>query len=151
RFTIVGRNPVHAVRALASQPGIEVTGAVPDVRPYLAAADVACVPLRVARGLQNKMLEAMAMGLPVVATTPAYEGLDAPEGAGIEVADDPAVFAERVVGLLRDDARRLEAGRRARAHVEARHKWADHGAALEALLEGLVASRPKPGRREAVS
>jgi sugar transferase (PEP-CTERM/EpsH1 system associated) len=151
RFTIVGRNPVHAVRALASEPGIEVTGAVPDVRPYLAAADVACVPLRVARGLQNKMLEAMAMGLPVVATTPAYEGLDAPEGAGIEVADDPAVFAERVVGLLRDDARRLEAGRRARAHVETRHKWADHGAALEALLEGLVASRPKPGRREAVS
>lgn len=151
RFTIVGRNPARSVRALASVPGIEVTGAVPDVRPHLAAADLACVPLRVARGLQNKMLEAMAMGLPVVATSPAYEGLDAPEGAGIEVADDPTEFAARIVALLQDDARRREAGRRARAYVEARHKWADHGAALEALLEGLVASRPKPGPREAVS
>lgn len=151
RFTVVGRNPARSVRALASVPGIEVTGAVPDVRPYLAASDLACVPLRVARGLQNKMLEAMAMGLPVVATTPAYEGLDAPEGAGIEVADDPAGFAARVIALLREEGRRLEAGRRARAYVEARHKWADHGAALEALLEGLVASRPKSGRREAVS
>lgn len=151
RFVIVGRNPARSVRALASTPGIEVTGAVPDVRPYLAAASVACAPLRVARGLQNKILEAMAMGLPVVATRAAYEGLDGAETAGIEVADDPADFAARLAGLLQDDARRRAAGRQARAYVESRHKWADHGAALEALLEGLVASRPKPGRREAVS
>jgi sugar transferase (PEP-CTERM/EpsH1 system associated) len=151
RFTIVGRRPAPAVRRLAAQPGVEVTGAVPDVRPYLASADVAVVPLRVSRGLQSKMLEAMAMELPVVATTPAFEGLNAPQGVGIEVADDPRAFADRVIALLRDPARRSEAGRRARAYVEAHHRWADLGAALEALLEGLAARGPKPRRREAVS
>jgi len=151
QLAIVGRNPGRAVRALAAAPGVLVTGAVPDVRPYLAAADVAIAPLRVARGLQNKILEAMAMELPVVATSTAFDGLDAPGDVGVDVADEPEDFAARVVALLREGTRRREAGRRARTWVESRPKWADHGAALEALLEGLVASRPKPGRREAVS
>jgi len=155
RFSIVGRNPSRVVQALASRPGVEVTGAVPDVRDHLAEADLAVAPLRVARGLQNKVLEAMAMALPVVATTAVFEGLDAPGDVGIEVADDPADFASRVIALLREENRRIEAGRRARAYVEGRHRWADHGASLEALLEGLVASRTRPGQgpgpREAVS
>jgi sugar transferase (PEP-CTERM/EpsH1 system associated) len=157
RFTIVGRNPTRTVLGLASRPGIVVTGAVPDVRVHLADADLAVTPLRVARGMQNKVLEAMAMALPVVATSPVFEGLDAPEGVGVEVADEASAFAERVVALLRDDSRRLDAGHRARAYVERHHRWPDHGAALEALLEGLVTARSRPGpgqgpgRREAVS
>ena len=123
-----------------------MTGSVPDVRDHLAEADLAVAPLRVARGLQNKVLEAMAMALPVVATTAVFEGLDAPGDVGIEVADDPADFASRVITLLREENRRIEAGRRARAYVEGRHRWADHGASLEALLEGLVASRTRPGQ-----
>ena len=119
---------------------------MPDVRDHLAEADLAVAPLRVARGLQNKVLEAMAMALPVVATTAVFEGLDAPGDVGIEVADDLADFASRVITLLREENRRIEAGRRARAYVEGRHRWADHGASLEALLEGLVASRTRPGQ-----
>ncbi len=149
-FVIVGRDPVRAVRALASQPGVEVTGTVPDVRPYLAAAAVSVAPLRVARGLQNKILEAMAMGLPVVGTSAAFEGLDAMRHAGGRVADDPEAFAAHVVELLRSPERRREAGARARAYVELHHRWSDHGAALESLLT-RVAARPRPSGREAVS
>src|SRR6185436_3795466 len=69
RFTIVGRNPTRAVRRLAREPEVTVTGAVPDVRPYLARAAVAVAPMRIARGVQNKVLEAMAAGVPVVATS----------------------------------------------------------------------------------
>src|SRR5215469_6834947 len=80
RFVIVGANPAPAVQQLARQPGIEVTGRVPDVRPYLAHAAVAVAPLRVAQGVQNKVLEAMSMAKPVVATPQALEGIDARPG-----------------------------------------------------------------------
>ena len=105
--------PVPRREGTLLRPGIEVTGSVPDVRDHLAEADLAVAPLRVARGLQNKVLEAMAMALPVVATTAVFEGLDAPGDVGIEVADDPADFASRVITLLREENRRIEAGRRA--------------------------------------
>jgi sugar transferase (PEP-CTERM/EpsH1 system associated) len=149
-FTIVGRNPSRAVRSLARLKGVVVTGSVPDVRPFLAAADIAVAPLRVARGLQNKVLEAMAMRLPVVGSSTAFEGIDTMEGAGVETADDPREFADRVIALLRDPVRRAEAGRRARSYVERHHRWADHGAALEALLVRLVEAgrgTPPTGRR----
>lgn len=138
RFVIVGRNPVRSVRALARLPGVSVTGAVPDVRPYLASAAVSVAPLRVARGLQNKILEAMAMALPVVATSAAFEGVGSPKGTGGEVADSPDAFARCVVDLLRDPERRRSAGESARAYVERHHRWADHGAALDELIGRLV-------------
>lgn len=142
RFVIVGRNPVRSVRALARLPGVSVTGAVPDVRPYLASASVSVAPLRVARGIQNKILEAMAMALPVVATSAAFEGVGAPKGTGGEVADSPDAFARCVVELLRDPERRRSAGESARAYVERHHRWADHGAALDELIGRLVVQRP---------
>ncbi|HLQ66720.1 MAG TPA: TIGR03087 family PEP-CTERM/XrtA system glycosyltransferase [Candidatus Limnocylindrales bacterium] len=151
RFVIVGRNPARAVRALARQPGVEVTGTVPDVRPHLAGAAVSVAPLRIARGLQNKILEAMAMGLPVVGTSAAFEGLDAMRQAGARVADDPEAFATHVVELLRSPERRREAGSRARAYVERHHRWSDHGVALEALLTRVVAGASRPPGREAVT
>ena len=142
RFVIVGRNPVRSVRALARLPGVSVTGAVPDVRPYLAAAAVSVAPLRVARGIQNKILEAMAMAVPVVATSAAFEGVGAPKGTGGEVADHPDAFARCVVELLRDPKRRKSAGQSARAYVERHHRWADHGAALDELIGRLIVQRP---------
>jgi len=134
-FAIVGRNPSSAVRALASQPGVEVTGAVPDVRPYLETASVAVAPFRISRGLQNKVLEAMASGLPVVGTEVAFQGVSATPADGIEIADTPEAFAEAVTRLLRDPALRERRGSEARAYVERRHRWNEHGAALEAILQ----------------
>jgi sugar transferase (PEP-CTERM/EpsH1 system associated) len=85
-FLIVGRDPAPAVRALAARPGIQVTGAVPDVRPYLQGALAAVAPLRIARGLQNKVLEALAMGLPVMASRAVCQTLD-PLPAGVVPCD----------------------------------------------------------------
>jgi len=93
-FTVVGRDPAPAVKALAAQPGIVVTGTVPDVRPYLVAASAVVVPLRIARGIQNKILEAMAMGRPVVASPQALEGLDIAVGTHALQADPPAQWLE---------------------------------------------------------
>ena len=92
-MTICGARPDARVQALATIPGVTVTGRVADVRPYLARASVAVVPLRIARGIQNKLLEAMAMGLPAVACSAAASGVEAVPGRDLFVADDPAGFA----------------------------------------------------------
>ncbi len=131
RFVVVGRNPAPAVRRLAERPGIEVTGAVPDVRPYLSEARAAVVPLLTARGIQNKVLEAMAMGRAVVASPPALEGLDLGRGTDVVEAASPASWVEAVRSLLEDDGRREALERAARARVEADFAW-------EARLEPLV-------------
>ncbi|WP_336966332.1 TIGR03087 family PEP-CTERM/XrtA system glycosyltransferase [Sphingobium aquiterrae] len=141
RFAIVGRDPVTAVQALAAQPGVIVTGGVPDVRGWLAAADVAVAPLRIARGIQNKILEAMAMGRPVVASTQAAEGIDAVDGEHLLVAADPAGEARMVCALLDDPVRAQRLGAAARARVEARYHWDATLAPLAAMLGGAKASR----------
>jgi sugar transferase (PEP-CTERM/EpsH1 system associated) len=123
RFVIVGKEPARSVRRLAARPGVLVTGAVPDVRPFVTSAAVAVAPLRIARGVQNKVLEAMAMGLPVVATRKAHEGIDARPGEHLFVEDDPVRFADLVLSLLADPERRAEVGRTARRFVETRHSW----------------------------
>lgn len=99
-FTLVGMDPSRAVRALSAQPGIRVTGTVPDVRPYLWSASVSVAPLLVARGLQNKVLEAVAAGLPCVVTPQVAEGLPPEVEGAYRVADDPRAFAEAVLRLL---------------------------------------------------
>ena len=100
RFYIVGQRPSGAVQALAREDGVEVTGRVPDVRPYLAHADVVCAPLRVARGVQNKVIEALAMGRPVVGTHAAWEGIGAFSGEFGARVDDPEPFAREVTERL---------------------------------------------------
>ncbi|HET7904912.1 MAG TPA: TIGR03087 family PEP-CTERM/XrtA system glycosyltransferase [Candidatus Eisenbacteria bacterium] len=134
RFAIVGRDPAPAVRKLGDRPGVAVTGTVPDIRRYLHGARVAVAPLRIARGVQNKILEAMAMGIPVVCTPEAYEGLDAGRSEGIEVGETSEAFAAAVIRFLRDPEYRREQSARARAFVERRYRWERHGEALEALL-----------------
>ena len=140
RFTIVGRSPSARVRVLAGA-GVRVTGAVDDVRPFLAAASVAVAPFRVSRGMQSKVLEAMASGLPIVGSSLAFQGIPAREGDGVEAADAPEGFAEAVVRLLRDPALRGLRGESARRYVERHHRWEDRGATLEALL--LDAGNPR--------
>lgn len=101
RFQIVGSRPDLAVRRLHGQRGIEVTGTVPDVRPYLAAARAIVAPLRIARGIQNKVLEALAMARPVVATAAAVNGLDGMPVPGVRIAESPERLADAVRQLLR--------------------------------------------------
>ncbi|QGP78582.1 TIGR03087 family PEP-CTERM/XrtA system glycosyltransferase [Sphingobium sp. CAP-1] len=134
RFAIVGRHPAKQVTALADLPGVIVTGGVPDVRGWLAAADVVVAPLRIARGIQNKVLEAMAMARPVVASPQAAEGIDASDDCHFVVAANPAEEAAKIIALLADPARAERLGRAARARMEERYRWSATLAALPDLL-----------------
>jgi sugar transferase (PEP-CTERM/EpsH1 system associated) len=131
RFAIVGSKPEPEVLALANQPGILVTGRVDDVRPYLARADVVVAPLRIARGIQNKVLEGMAMGRPVVASPQAMEGISALPDLEVRVADDAATMAEAVLTALDD----VDMGRAARQRVRENFSWAHNLARVDQLLE----------------
>ena len=133
RFYIVGMNPAPAVLALAG-PGVVVTGSVPDVRPWLAHADVVAAPLRIARGIQNKVLEAMAMGKPVVVSAPAAVGLAGRAGGDFTIADGATEFSACISALLGDAQRRLQMGHAARACVLAAYSWEAHLTRLDMLL-----------------
>jgi sugar transferase (PEP-CTERM/EpsH1 system associated) len=122
RLWIVGAAPGREVRTLASQPGVHVTGRVPDTRPWLAAADVVVAPLRIARGIQNKLLEAMAMARPVVATPEAFEGVQAVPGRDILLATGIEDTVQKLVEVL--DGRHAALGAAARRAVENAHQWA---------------------------
>lgn len=132
-FHIVGANPAPAVQALAQQPGVHVSGTVPDVRPYLAHAAVAVAPLRIARGIQNKVLEAMAMARPVVASPQAFEGVRARPGQDLLVADGAAAMAARITELLQGAHPGL--GAAARAAVLSGHDWSAALTRLDAILK----------------
>jgi sugar transferase (PEP-CTERM/EpsH1 system associated) len=136
-FVIVGSNPAEAVKALASQPGVLVTGRVEDVRPYVQHAACAVAPLRLARGVQNKVLEAMAMARPVVATPQAAEGINAQVNAAFIVADKARDFADRVVHLCQTgDA---DMGARARARILQAYDWQTN---LSRILPHLERTAP---------
>ena len=144
-FYIVGMDPSPAVRRLADGRRIVVTGRVDDVRPYFDAATVAVAPLRIARGLQNKVLEAMAMRVPVVASPAAFNGINAEAGRDVLVADDPESFSRGVVSLLDDPLLRDRRAAAARTCVERNHDWAR----ILNGLERLVTEGPGP-RAEAL-
>jgi len=134
-FVIVGARPAPEVQALASLPGVSVTGTVPDVRPYVAHAALSVAPLRVARGIQNKVLEAMSMAKAVVVSPQALEGIDAAAGSEVLLAEHAADVADTIVDALADSALRAALGRAARARVEASYGWDARLAPLDALLE----------------
>ncbi len=134
RFYIVGSRPTEAVRELARLPGVVVTGTVPDVRPYLAHACLAVAPLRIARGLQNKVLEAMAMGKAVVASPQAAEGIQATAGVELEIADGPALYGQTILHLLRSEVC-VSMGKAARTRILHDYDWDSSLAKLDALLD----------------
>jgi sugar transferase (PEP-CTERM/EpsH1 system associated) len=137
-FAVVGAAPTPEVLALAQLPGVRVTGTVPDTRPYLAQAAACVAPLRIARGIQNKVLEAMAMARPVICSPEAFEGVRATPGRDVLIAEEPEAWAERVIEVL--DGRHAQLGARARAAVEAGHDWGVTLQALDAALEGQPAT-----------
>ncbi len=122
-FRIVGRRPVPSVLRLQDVPGVEVVGEVADVRPYLAASELAVAPLPVARGIQNKVLEAMAMGMAVIATPQALEGLRLETGVHAYSAFMPSEWVTAILSLHGDAVKRRQVGAAARAFVEQHHNW----------------------------
>ncbi|MFQ5416550.1 MAG: glycosyltransferase [Myxococcota bacterium] len=134
QFWIVGRNPQRLLRSLARPPKVVVTGEVPDVYEWLCRAEVAVAPLRIGAGMQNKIVQAMACELPVVATRIANEGIGGEPDAHILLRDDEEGMAEAIIGLLRDPAARRRQGAAARAFVEARWTWEAHFEQLESVL-----------------
>jgi sugar transferase (PEP-CTERM/EpsH1 system associated) len=133
RFVIAGRDPAPEVRALVG-PRVTVTGAVADMRAWLAAADVVVAPLRIARGIQNKVLEAMAMGKAVVASPAAFEGIEAEPDRDLLVADDATAMADAIAGLLAVPERARALGEAGRRLVEASYAWESRLAPLAALV-----------------
>src|SRR5262249_41087818 len=117
RLLLVGRNPAPAVRRLDKTPGVTVVGQVPDVRPFVARAAAAVVPLRIARGLQNKVLEALAMGKAVVASPQALVALKTQPGVHLLSADSPQQWADAVTRLFHDQSLRERLGTAGRAFV----------------------------------
>ena len=134
QFYIVGRHPTSAVKKLADIQGVIVTGNVNDVRPWYKKADIVVVPLRLARGVQNKVLEAMAIGIPVVSTSKANFSINAKDGDHILLADTADDFVGAIIGLLQDHNRQKMLGENARNFVLAENTWEEHMARLENLL-----------------
>ena len=135
QFWIVGANPAAGVLTLADKPGVHVTGSVDDVREFVAGASLSVAPMRIARGVQNKVLEAMAMGKAVLVTPQALEGIDANPGWDVAVAPcEPEAFAGAAVDLLREISSSAIMGARARTQVERHYSWDARLASLDELL-----------------
>jgi sugar transferase (PEP-CTERM/EpsH1 system associated) len=138
--TIVGRNPkAHLMLAAAETPGVSLTGNVPDVRPYMRDAAVFIVPLRIGSGTRLKIFEAMAMGKAVVSTTVGAEGLGLTPGVHFLQADTPEDFANAVISLMRDPARRNALGKAARELVEKHYSWSQVSRTFDAHFQQLCA------------
>lgn len=137
RLSIVGSHPTPEVQRLAEREGVEVTGFVDDPKDWLRRASVSVAPLRIARGIQNKVLEALAMGLPVVGTTSATQGVEGEPGRDFLVEDTAEGQVEAIAGLLADEARAKALGARGRAFVEERYDWEVCLQPLDAILERL--------------
>jgi glycosyltransferase involved in cell wall biosynthesis len=138
RFLIVGRQPTRRVLRLQAAEGIEVTGLVPDVRPYLERSQVSVAPFSIAAGIQNKVLEAMAYCLPVVATSRIAQSLPANVAAVVEFGDTAQELASKVVGLLRDPERGRRIGLEGRLRVGAEYDWGKSLDRLLTLLENPI-------------
>jgi glycosyltransferase involved in cell wall biosynthesis len=138
QFLIVGRNPSREVRDLADMEGVEVTGFVPDVRTHLARMRVSVAPFSIAAGIQNKILEAMSYGLPVVVTSRTAQGLTPDAARAVEIADGPEEMAGKIVRLLRDPQLARESGQENRRRVMADYNWDKALDRFRALVENAV-------------
>jgi len=138
RLLIVGSHPPPAISGLTAIPGVEVTGFVPDIRPFMAAGAVYVVPLRLGVGIRGKILEAWAMGLPVVATSVASAGLRCKDGENIVLADRADRFAAEIVSLLNDPSKRARLGREGRKVAEQYYSWDTSAEQLISLYEACM-------------
>ena len=138
QFWVVGKDPGPKVKALASLPGVHVTGGVPDVRPYVWSAGVVVSPLRFGTGVKNKLLAALAMKKAVVATTVTIEGLEVVDGRDLLVADEPADFAAKVLQLIENPEYGQRLAASGCAFVRERYSWESGAQRLEQVLVDLV-------------
>ena len=144
RFEIVGADPPAHIRELGRLPGVSVTGSVPDVRPYVRRAALTVAPLEIARGTQNKILESMAMGVPVVCSEQASGGVDAVAGEHILVARSAEEYVQQIMSILESPQTRGRFAREARARVLARHTWANSMRHLDEMLGTVAAGYGTP-------
>jgi len=135
QLQIVGADPSPAVRRLGQLPGVTVTGSVPDVRPYATRAALTVAPLRIARGTQNKILEAMAMGVPVITTRVAAGGVDAVPGEHLLTADTPEQTCAAILSVLNDPAERARLARAGRERVLSHHAWPSSMKRLDGIIQ----------------
>ncbi|MEZ5823336.1 MAG: glycosyltransferase [Geminicoccaceae bacterium] len=142
KLYLVGRDPVPALTAMNGRDGITVTGTVDDPGTWIARATVSIAPIRAAAGLQNKLLEAMAMAKPVVCTSVANEGINAEPGRDLLIADEPQEMADAILALMNDEQRRTELGQNGRRFVE--EKWTWEGPFL-LLEEEILKARAEAG------
>ena len=139
KLLIVGADPPAAMRRLGERPGVTVTGSVPDVRPYVRKSAVMVAPLAIARGTQNKILEAMAMGVPVVTSRVAAGGVDAEPGAHLVVADSPNEQAEAILKLLESAQERERLSCAGRKRVLSHHAWPKSMSRLDGIVQRCIA------------
>jgi len=136
KLIIVGAEPSGEIRNLADEPGVTVTGTVPDVRDYVRDSAISVAPLAIARGTQNKILESMAMGVPVICSDNAAGGVDATPGKHLLIAKSPGQYADNIIRLLDSADERHEFSLAARQRVLSAHSWP----ASMARLDGIIAS-----------
>jgi sugar transferase (PEP-CTERM/EpsH1 system associated) len=135
KLLIVGADPSPEMRALGQLPGVTVTGSVPDVRPYIRGSALMVAPLAIARGTQNKILEAMAMGVPVVTSAIAAGGVDATAGDHLLVADTPQDTADAILQIVDNLAERARLAEAGRARMLSHHAWAGSMKRLDAIID----------------
>ncbi len=156
RLIIAGSDPPARIRRLARDPRIEVTGYVPDLRPYIAQAQIAVSPLPYAVGIQNKVLEAMALGTPVVASSSAVAGLQTITGHHLLVADAPEMFARMVLRLLDDNVLWNQLAEYGTTYIATYHNWESISKQLTAVYaramgttSGILPPRPEEKQKKA--
>jgi hypothetical protein len=141
QLLIVGANPSLAIRRLSERPGITVTGSVADVRPFLRRAALMVAPLNIARGTQNKILEAMAMGIPVVASRVAAGGIDASSPEQMLVATTPQEYVAAIVRVLEDPQERRRLAAAGRERMLSHHNWDRSMHRLDGIIERCLSLR----------
>ncbi|NQD35591.1 TIGR03087 family PEP-CTERM/XrtA system glycosyltransferase [Permianibacter sp. IMCC34836] len=134
KLVIVGADPSAEIRALGKLPGVIVTGSVPEVQPYVRRSAVMVAPLAIARGTQNKILEALAMGVPVVTSSLAADGVDCVAGEHLLVADSANDIAAAVLSLMQDRNKRQQLAEAGRARMLSHHHWPQSMLRLDAIL-----------------
>jgi sugar transferase (PEP-CTERM/EpsH1 system associated) len=145
KLLIVGADPSSAVRKLGELPGVTVTGSVPDVRPHLQRSALMVAPLNIARGTQNKILEAMASGVPVVVSHIAAGGVDAVAGEHFAVASTPQEHAQAILRILGDRAERRRLAVAGRERMLSHHAWERSMQRLDGIIERCLGSWSKAG------
>lgn len=141
QLVIIGADPSTKVRALAELPGVQVTGSVPDVRPYVRNAVLSVAPLKIARGTQNKILESLAMGVPVVCSDHAAGGVDALPNEHLLVAGNDDDYVRHILHLLEDPGRRDALSHAGVERVRTHHDWQVSMRRVDAIVEQTVTSR----------